>query len=549
MEGFGGLGFSNVSSATRKKRSSTYRRPRSESQPHSEFNDVSSLSSTPPSDSNLMNVEDGAYEESDEASNNDSFQGSNDRRHGGIDSKRSSEGVLAPTNWKSTSMVGSFGIVSDGQANEKKVKKVKLKVGGVTHTIDAKSASDGTSGVGSSSTKSSRFSDAPRSLQKSIFKDNSDDHSFTSEKESSLRGVPWKDFSKGNLGVRQVDHSRGRVTAESISMKEIDTHEPVRKSKRVPKKRSLEGVLDDADDDDEIRYLEKVKTTRLTADYGVEHGGDGGRKQRKILKVATRSVDGLYDIDVGDYGSSRMGKEAKKSRSGRTSEDTDYVEEDEESVSDVEPENRRKKAKKEIIDFLGDSKKEMTVTTRQRALHAGKDISSSVGIGPIEFPNGLPPAPPKKQKEKLSEVEQQLKKAEAAQRRRMQVEKAARESEAEAIRKILGQDSSRKKREDKIKKRQEEMAQEKATNSMILPSDSVRWLMGPSGTIVTFPNEVGLPSIFDPKPCSYPPPREKCAVPSCTNPYKYRDSKSKLPLCSLQCYKAIHEKLSPLTAC
>lgn len=33
------------------------------------------------------------------------------------------------------------------------------------------------------------------------------------------------------------------------------------------------------------------------------------------------------------------------------------------------------------------------------------------------------------QKEKLSEVEQQLKKAEAAQRRKMQVEKAARESE------------------------------------------------------------------------------------------------------------------------
>lgn len=33
------------------------------------------------------------------------------------------------------------------------------------------------------------------------------------------------------------------------------------------------------------------------------------------------------------------------------------------------------------------------------------------------------------QKEKLSEVEQQLKRAEALQRRRMQVEKAARESE------------------------------------------------------------------------------------------------------------------------
>lgn len=48
---------------------------------------------------------------------------------------------------------------------------------------------------------------------------------------------------------------------------------------------------------------------------------------------------------------------------------------------------------------------------------------------------------------------------------------------------------------------------------------------------------------------SYPPPREKCAGPSCMNPYKYRDSKSKLPLCSLQCYRALHAKTLPLSAC
>lgn len=47
---------------------------------------------------------------------------------------------------------------------------------------------------------------------------------------------------------------------------------------------------------------------------------------------------------------------------------------------------------------------------------------------------------------------------------------------------------------------------------------------------------------------SYPPAREKCAGPSCMNTYKYRDSKSKLPLCSLQCYKALHEKIQPLSA-
>lgn len=41
------------------------------------------------------------------------------------------------------------------------------------------------------------------------------------------------------------------------------------------------------------------------------------------------------------------------------------------------------------------------------------------------------------QKEKLTDVEQQLKKAEAAQRRRMQVEKAARESEVCSLRQII----------------------------------------------------------------------------------------------------------------
>jgi hypothetical protein len=56
-------------------------------------------------------------------------------------------------------------------------------------------------------------------------------------------------------------------------------------------------------------------------------------------------------------------------------------------------------------------------------------------------------------------MEQQLKKAEAAQRRKVQIEKAARESEEGAIKKILGQDSSRKKRGDKIKKRLDDLAQ------------------------------------------------------------------------------------------
>ncbi|XP_034912842.1 uncharacterized protein [Populus alba] len=585
MEGFG---FSDASSAVRKKRSNTSRRPRNESHAPSGYIDVTSLSSTPPSETvskvssdenndhgsilrkkkvslilcnsrasssnlddcesaqNMMKNEDGGFGESDEASNNGSFRGSSERRHSGVDSRRLSQGVLAPANWKSTSSsLVHVGGSSDGVGNESKVKKVKLKVGGITRTITAKSASDGASAVAvrSSSSKSSRFPD-PR--QKTVEENLDNNHSFTSGKGRGLQGVPWKDFSRSGLNDGKADGLRG----ENLSSKQTDQSEPVRKSKRLPKKRLLDGVLDDgAEDDDEIQFLEKFKTSKISTNHGAgfEDEEGGSRKQRKILRVLKRNVDGLNDVDAGAHGSTRFGKEGKKSKSGRISDDTDYVE-DEDLGSDGDPTLKRKKPRKELADLSADSKKEMTVTTRQRALQTGKDVSFGLA-SLIEFPNGLPPAPPKKQKEKLSEVEQQLKRAEALQRRRMQVEKANRESEAEAIRKILGQDSTRKKREDKLKKRQEEMAQEKATNAMVLASDHVRWVMGPAGTTVTFPTEMGLPSIFDSKPCSYPPPREKCAAPSCTNPYKYRDSKSKLPLCSLHCYKTIHEKMQPLTAC
>ncbi|BFG36812.1 hypothetical protein CerSpe_230860 [Prunus speciosa] len=580
MEGFGGLGFSDVTNAVRKKRSNTSRRPRNGSP--LPFDNRDTMSSTPPSEDvsklssddnndygsitqkrdinlnlcsarasfsniieaesaqNMNRSEGGVSGESDEASNDGSFRGSNDHRHREIDSQRSSKGALAPANWKGTNKVGPLGVVSDCSENENKVKMVKLKVGGVTHTIQAKSTSDGASAVGLSSIKSSHISDAPRPRQKLILQENSDDNrSFSSEKGSGLRGVPWKDLSKSVTGVGKADSSRGGMPEE-----------PVRKSKRVPKRRLLDAVDDGDDDDVEVRYLEKLKTSKITSDHSVEYNEDGERKSRKERKISTvmkGSGVGQFSVDLGGYGISKSGKESKKSRGGRVSDDTDY-EEEEEPVSDGEPSTKRKKLRKEFVESSSYNK-EMTVTTRQRALKTGNNVASSLGASPIEFPNGLPPAPPRKQKEKLCALEQQIKKAEAAERRRMQVEKAARESEAEAIRKILGQDSSRKKREDKIKKRQEDLAQERAANAFILPSDSVRWVMGPSGSVVTFPDEMGLPAIFNSKPCSYPPPREKCAGPYCRNPYKYRDSQSKLPLCSLQCYKAIHEKTAPLSAC
>nr|GMD19933.1 stress response protein NST1-like isoform X2 [Ipomoea batatas] len=390
-----------------------------------------------------------------------------------------------------------LGTIRNGVGNDNKLKKVKLKVGGVTRTIQAKNGSHGASGSGSS-TKSSRPSDASRSRQKLTLQsqDNSGESHSPSDKKIPLQGNPLKDFPRGFDSCKESN-------------------------RKMPTKNAVE------------KQTENLRHRRLLAIRDFEE--ESAHKHRSIARVSK----GVKYESVEEVG--RSVKDGKK-RSDKGSEDTDY-EEEEELLSDGEPEGKKKqKQRRDSPDTQTETKREVTLTTRQRALLSSKEASAS-GVSQVEFPNGLPPPPSRKQKEKLTEVEQQLKKAEAAQRRRMQNEKAARESEAEAIRKILGQDSNRKKKEDKLKKRQEELAQERAAKDQMLASETIRIVMTPTGTVVTFPMEMGLPSIFDPKPCSYPPPREKCAGPSCLNPYKYRDSKSNLPLCSLKCYKAIHAKM------
>ncbi|KAM6541444.1 hypothetical protein CsatB_005891 [Cannabis sativa] len=587
MEEFGVASrFEGINVAVRKKRSQACRRPRPDSQPNAEINDDSPMSSTPPfddankassdeivgcdSNSNGKEFSLNHYGSTVSHSNGDEDDNlhkmdindggfnsyySNEPGRNGFNNKRSSEGVLAPANWKSSNAIkdgaeselrncdvssGWNGESStskqsgDGFGNDNKVKMVKLKVNGVTRTIQANSASNGVSGVVESSLKSSRHADASKLRHKQA---NNGDISC-SDKKSGLQGIPWNSRAGFTFSLGREDSMMGKVSRKNTSGKEEE--KSVRKSKRVPKRRLLDEEFGD-DVDDEIRYLEKLKTSKIAVVYK-EDDEEFSRKHRKLSMVS----------NIENVGASRPGGKdgKKKSRIDGVSGDTDY-EDEEDSASDGEGDGskKRKKPRKESVDSLLDGRREMTLTTRQRALQSSKDSSATPGASFIEFPNGLPPAPSRKQKEKLTEVEQQLKKAEAAQRRKMQVEKAARESEAVAIKKILGQDSSRKKKEDKIKKRREELAQEKNANALLNASHTIRWVMSPTGTVVTFSKDMGLPSIFDPKPCGYPPPRENCAGPSCKNPYKYRDSKSKLPLCSLQCYKAIQGKVLSETTC
>ncbi|KAJ3669299.1 hypothetical protein LUZ60_011249 [Juncus effusus] len=373
---------------------------------------------------------------------------SNNKKRTGSGVSRSSEGSLAPAGY------------SAGSSESNKLRKVKLKVGGVTRTIHAKAGTE--AGEGSGEKNKSK-----------------NEHWFSGTAQDNRTGSPT---------------------------------EPTRKSRRVPKRRSMDS------DTDLVHHEPKHAATHKAAEF--ESPPDEFSKKRKLSKLNNSNSRGLsYEMDE-DFVVMRNSNGNKRRGNNGNRGEVDLVNEEE---------------------ILGEENEGKHLTSRQRAMQ-GK--GGNGGENSVEFPNGLPPAPSRKKNDKLSEVEIQAKKAEAAQRRKMQVEKAAKEAEAEAIRKILGLDSDKKKEEKKQKEREEK---ENKAKSQTMASDVIKLVMGPTGTVVTFPDELGLPSIFNSKPSNYPPPREKCAGPSCKNPYKYRDSKSNLPLCSLQCYKAVQESAHALT--
>lgn len=177
MEGKGSGRLLHLGNGARKKRSNASRRPNDEPQPGYNYMDMAS--STPPPDnfseaSVDKNVDYGIYPhkeinlkqfassascnnvadagESQYASVHSSC-GGNEQMRSATDSNTSGEFALAPAKCE----VAKGAAHHSPPINENKVKKVKLKVGGMTRTIHA--ASDGVSVVGSSSTKHCSTSD------------------------------------------------------------------------------------------------------------------------------------------------------------------------------------------------------------------------------------------------------------------------------------------------------------------------------------------------------------------------------------------------------
>ncbi|RXH71890.1 hypothetical protein DVH24_025391 [Malus domestica] len=223
-------------------------------------------------------------------------------------------------------------------------------------------------------------------------------------------------------GLGNVGNGGGSSTAKSSSSLDAFTpqmnslaqddsggdglDEPVRKSKRAPKRSTLgAGFNEEDDEDEEIQFLERLSASKVA------------RSERIQMDIR------FHGDDSGEYKPSRLGKTSKKrSSSEKMHEDKDYLgeEDEEELTSDDEPEPNGKKLKTGSLS----------------------------------------------KKEAMSEVERQLKKAEAALRRKVKLENAAREAEG------------------------------RTGSAVTLAPNTVRWVIGPNGTTVTFSDNIGLPTIL-----------------------------------------------------
>lgn len=118
---------------------------------------------------------------------------------------------------------------------------------------------------------------------------------------------------QGNLPARismgkdaltnQKNDSRGRISEAYMPERKIHGCEPpsekVCKNNRTWKRCMLDGAFDEADEDDEIRHLEKLTTAKSSVHYGSEFGDDGEEenKKQKTSKVSKRKKKDRAEYD------------------------------------------------------------------------------------------------------------------------------------------------------------------------------------------------------------------------------------------------------------
>jgi INO80 complex subunit B len=159
-----------------------------------------------------------------------------------------------------------------------------------------------------------------------------------------------------------------------------------------------------------------------------------------------------------------------------------------------------------------------SLTARQRAMLGSADGQL------MELPVG------KAVKEMTEEMV--LKKTEKNRKRRVAAQRRKERRKAETVRRLL-EKQSKKKEEAKLS------VGEKPAMAYL------HYVSSQHSTTLSIPHGVDFPLTSQPAKLLHRG-QQLCAVEGCSCPRRYRDSTTLLPLCSLECYKTLHQQLTPL---
>jgi hypothetical protein len=188
-------------------------------------------------------------------------------------------------------------------------------------------------------------------------------------------------FLKDSGGHTNKETHGNRVEGKHGNGHEIfPSSDLVRKSKRIPKKKTLDGDSDD--EDGELRYLEKLKGAKVAPDpVNTSHKGydfgDDALKKKKLSKLS-RNKSTPYEVD-DDFRMSRSGRDGRKKLN--LGDDNEFIEEEESEMDETNGLKEPDSPQGVKIETPG-------LTTRQRALQGRGGNGESF----IEFPDGLPAA-------------------------------------------------------------------------------------------------------------------------------------------------------------
>ncbi|CAB4013235.1 INO80 complex subunit B [Paramuricea clavata] len=282
----------------------------------------------------------------------------------------------------------------------------------------------------------------------------------------------------------------------------------------------------------ESEGLVEVESPRKKKRKKKEKEKDEGRSLKLKIKLGGRTLATKQVPTISPVISPSSGKQVKQS-SNKEEQLTDaWVDEPwqaEDEVIDVQQTKLSEDQEEEDwldaleageLDDFGRLKQEQDtsmMTARQRAM-LGHEIQGE---------NELMELPTARKKDENSE-EAVKRRKQRAKKRKQQMEKQIEENKVQTIERLL----------KKQVKSRKELEKQKRIQKADVPR--VTYLNNKNGISISFPVNMEVP--FKKRVLESPPSRAvMCAVEGCANVKRYLCSRTKLPLCSLECYKKMQQ--------